>query len=649
MTELPIIKNAQISNALRSRNAILAVAYIGVWVALGHVAALLSLKSSVSLWYLPAGLTFAILLKWGPRALPLPIVASLLAGLSLWSGPHWPYALLASVIPPLGYLVATQLLRRWMVKHQQKKWNFNDPQRVALFLLAAFLGSLLTTLGSVAVLWHADLLAGGTALPEVALSWWISDLLGVLTLTPLVLVFVMPLLSQFQQGKPLRPPQVLSTPATAWSGWLHTVSSLLIAVVLVWLSLRLWPEQPQPFLVLLLLPVLACVVAQHGLRSAVLTVLLYEMGIVTMVVLFGQATQGLQYQIVMVTVAVSGLLTGALTQARLAHVARFRDLAEVSNDLLWEFDAQGRLCDLSGQFAKSLAWRPGSGQFWRAYLAPNVQDTDFPALEEALQAQQPFHQLMLRLRLPGRAQTVWTLSSGLPVLDEDGELLGYRGATTDMTEQKKVEALLRDYDRKLEAEVVERTKTLAAASQRNWRLANYDSLTTLPNRNLFFEHLRKGLQQSRRQQRLAALLLVDLDGFKQVNDSYGHEAGDELLRQVAIRLRQCVRASDTAARLGGDEFTIILLDLKQPQGAMSVANKIVERLAQPVTLSETTVTVTVTASIGIALYYPEWPYTLDLGMRLLRDADAAMYAAKSAGKNAWRLAEPSSALASPPP
>lgn len=134
-----------------------------------------------------------------------------------------------------------------------------------------------------------------------------------------------------------------------------------------------------------------------------------------------------------------------------------------------------------------------------------------------------------------------------------------------------------------------------------------------------------------------ALLLIDLDGFKAVNDTFGHDMGDELLRQVAARLQRCVRATDTVARLGGDEFTVVLPDLEQIDGVIAVARKIIECLAEPVPLGEAIGMVT--ASVGIALYRPGSPDSLELAMTLLRQADAAMYAAKRAGKNAWRLAE----------
>ena len=624
-----------------SRIVALALIYISAWVALWWASSLLNLANGVSLWYPPAGLTFAILLEHGARALPLPILASLIAGVSLWPWEQWPYYLLVNLIAPLGYVAAARILRNHPTERRRhEKWYFNDPQDVAMFLGVAAGGSLFAALSGVAVLRSAGLLAGNPPLPDIALGWWVGDFVGVVTLAPLALIFAAPLARQFRQGEPPRLPKswALVNPLAARLALAQTVLSALLLLALFWVPHHLWPDQPQPFLSLLLLPVLAWIAATHSMRGAVLTVFLYELGIVAMVALFGRADQTLQYQIVMLAVVTSGLLTGAVSQARLAHIARFRDLAEVSNDLLWEFDARGRLCDLGGRLAKTLEWRDSSqSNDWRAYVIPKEQDTAFSALKAAIRRRRPFQQLVLRLRLPGREQSVWTLNSGLPLVDEDGEFLGYRGATTDITDHKKAEALLRDYDQKLEAEVVERTRTLAEASQRNWRMANFDSLTSLPNRNLFFEHLRKGLQQARRQWRLAALLLVDLDGFKQVNDTLGHDTGDELLRQVANRLLQCVRATDTVARLGGDEFTVILLDLEQPGGAETVARKIVERLAEPVPLGEASATVT--ASVGIALYRPQWPDTLDLAMTLLRLADIAMYAAKRSGKNAWRFAD----------
>lgn len=632
--------------------ALAAVLYVAAWVALWYASRVLNLADGISLWYPPAGLTFALLLEYGWRALPLPIIASLLAGFSLWSWDQWPYYLAVNALTPLGYAATAGAMRHGgHGRERRDPWRFNDTRQVAAFLAAAAVGSLYAALVGTLLLKIAGVLSPQTPPVSAVLGWWIGDFVGIATFAPLLLIFVGPQARRFVGGEPLRPLRCLRPvdPSSARAILAQSLLSVTVLVGLFWAPYQLWRARPDPFAILLMLPILAWIVATHGIRGAVMTVFLYELGIVAMVVLFGSADLALQYQIVMVAVAAAGLLIGAVAHERLTSTALFRDLAEISNDLLWEFDARGRLRELRGKFVQSANPRDvRSGTRWRDLVVAQEQDTDLAALRGVIRQRRPFQQLVLRVRLPGQQHSIWTRNSGLPLFDEEGEFLGYRGATVDISAHKQAEALhrqaealLRNYDRtveaKVEAKVEERTRQLAEASLRNWRMANYDALTSLPNRNLLFEHLRKGLQQARRRWRLLAILLVDLDGFKQVNDTFGHDAGDELLRQVAIRLQQCVRATDTAARLGGDEFTVVLPDLEGADAAAAVAQKIIDRLAEPVPLGSASATVT--ASVGIALYRPELPANLDLAMNLLRQADAAMYAAKRAGKNAWRFAE----------
>jgi len=636
----------------RLRTMVLALGYVAVWVALWYASSGLNLVNGISLWYPPAGLTFAILLEYGGWALPLPIVASLIAGLSIWSWEQWPYYLAINLATPLGYAVAARAMRHYPPGgRRQGQWRFNDARQVAVFLTAAAGGSLFAALVGTRLLIVAGVLSPQVPLSQAVLSWWIGDFVGIATLAPLIMIFGAPLARRFRKGEsrgPLHYCQPVNPRSVRERLFQGSLSVLLLAALFL-VPHHLWHVQPNPFITLLMLPVLVWIVATHGMRGAVVTVFLYELGIVTMVLLLGQVNLAFQYQIVMAAVVASGLLTGAISHERFTNTALFRDLAEISSDLLWEFDADGHLCDLRGNFAKTAKPCDGRlGMSWRDFLISQEQDTDLAALETMIRERQPFQQLVLRVHLPGQERSVWTRNSGLPLFDEEGEFLGYRGTTADITDhkkaealQKKAEALLRNYDQtleaKVEAKVEERTRMLAEVSQRNWRLANYDNLTSLPNRNLLFEHLRKGLQQARRQWRLLAILLVDLDGFKQVNDTYGHDAGDELLRQMAVRLQQCVRATDTAARLGGDEFTVVLPDLESPEAAAAVAQKIIACLAEPVPLGSASAAVT--ASIGIALYRPELPASLELAMNLLRQADTAMYSAKRAGKNGWRFAD----------
>ena len=158
-------------------------------------------------------------------------------------------------------------------------------------------------------------------------------------------------------------------------------------------------------------------------------------------------------------------------------------------------------------------------------------------------------------------------------------------------------------------------------------LALHDALTGLPNRKLLYDRLEVAISRAKRNRHMLALMFLDLDGFKAVNDGHGHAVGDELLTILANRLVASLRSSDTVARLGGDEFTILISDVGSEEAATETARKVLLELKRPVELAGTAVTVT--ASLGIALY-PADGASPD---ELLRIADGAMYRAKSAGKD----------------
>ncbi len=162
-------------------------------------------------------------------------------------------------------------------------------------------------------------------------------------------------------------------------------------------------------------------------------------------------------------------------------------------------------------------------------------------------------------------------------------------------------------------------------------LALHDTLTSLPNRILFYDRLNQEIALARRNKELIAVLFLDLDGFKVVNDTLGHGVGDMLLREAAKRILACVRDSDTVARIGGDEFTVILGKAKSKTGIARVAKKIVEAISDPFMLDGKNCAVSV--SIGIALF----PDNGDTAEQLVKIADAAMYLAKHGGKNGYRF------------
>jgi diguanylate cyclase (GGDEF)-like protein/PAS domain S-box-containing protein len=167
------------------------------------------------------------------------------------------------------------------------------------------------------------------------------------------------------------------------------------------------------------------------------------------------------------------------------------------------------------------------------------------------------------------------------------------------------------------------------AEERLYRMAHHDPLTGLPNRQLMMDRLRIAIEQAKRHRSRMAILFIDLDKFKAINDSLGHAAGDELLRVVAARMQGCVRSVDTVARLGGDEFVVVLDAIGEREDVAGIAHKILEAVAQPIPLTGADTTITTSASIGIALF-PEAAGSVD---QLIRAADAAMYEAKSLGRD----------------
>jgi len=191
-----------------------------------------------------------------------------------------------------------------------------------------------------------------------------------------------------------------------------------------------------------------------------------------------------------------------------------------------------------------------------------------------------------------------------PLLDQNGTVIGVSSMVDDITERKRSEELI-------------------------WKQANFDTLTSLPNRNMFHDRLAQELIKSNRAKLPLALLLIDLDEFKEVNDTLGHDVGDQLLQQAGHRITSCVRESDTVARLGGDEFMIILSELHDRNKVDEIAEKIIARLTEEYHLGDEVIHAS--GSIGITLY-PTDASDIDT---LIKNADQAMYAAKQKGRNCY--------------
>lgn len=197
--------------------------------------------------------------------------------------------------------------------------------------------------------------------------------------------------------------------------------------------------------------------------------------------------------------------------------------------------------------------------------------------------------------------------------------------------EQELAAQLAERNVQLHREIAERQKAEAAARHQ----AVHDPLTGLPNRLFFVDQCEKALERGGSQDVLIAIFYIDIDGFKPVNDTHGHGAGDELLRQIADRLRTNVRRADSVARLGGDEFAMIIEGLTDVEPIARIGHAVCESLREPFELQSANATVQIGASVGVAIY-PTHGDTRDL---LLRAADDAMYRAKRGGRNRVEFAQ----------
>ena len=315
------------------------------------------------------------------------------------------------------------------------------------------------------------------------------------------------------------------------------------------------------------------------------------------------------------------VLIGAFTYAVLRHArettgaieaseARFRDVADASSDWIWEIDGALRLTFISERYALVTGKPPDASvgmPLAELFHAGENLDRWRQFLED-LERWRPFRNVVsLCEDAQGIHRTVRL--SGKPVFHVTGRPIGYRGTATDIT-----------------AEI--------EAGRRAEYLAMHDALTGLPNRVLLLERLEHAIASVSRRRDMAALLLLDLDRFKDVNDTLGHHAGDLVLKEVAARLSACVREVDTVARIGGDEFAIVQVGINDAAEAQQLSRRVLELFQTPLELDGHDALVT--ASIGVALI----PTDASVPSKLLQLADIALYRAKEDGRNATRFFEP---------
>jgi diguanylate cyclase (GGDEF)-like protein/PAS domain S-box-containing protein len=286
---------------------------------------------------------------------------------------------------------------------------------------------------------------------------------------------------------------------------------------------------------------------------------------------------------------------------------RWKLAIEGARDGVWDWNLQTDEVTYSRRWKEILGYTEdeitNTLDEWKKRLHPDDQQAAIAELQDCINGR-PYHSEH-RLRCKGGSWK-WTLARAVVVAqDEAGRPIRMTGTLSDISQKKESDELI-------------------------WHHASFDSLTGLPNRRLFRDRLEQEVRKVHRSGAELALLFIDLDRFKEVNDLLGHDAGDLLLKQAAERLQACVRETDTIARLGGDEFTVILTQLNGRSHLESIAEKIIIALAKPFHLKQEVAHVS--ASIGITLHPNDAIEPEDL----IRNADQAMYTAKAAGRNQFR-------------
>jgi diguanylate cyclase (GGDEF)-like protein/PAS domain S-box-containing protein len=302
-----------------------------------------------------------------------------------------------------------------------------------------------------------------------------------------------------------------------------------------------------------------------------------------------------------------------IRQELATQTRRLSSIIEGTNVGTWEWNVQTGKTIFNERWADMIGYRleelqPTTIDTWMHYAHPDDLQRSTERLEAHFAGEAPYYECEARMRHRD-GYWIWVLDRGkVASWTDDGQPEWMFGTHQEITERKEAE-------------------------QRASQLAYFDSLTELPNRRLLGERLESALAQARRHKRTLALMFLDLDNFKHVNDTLGHHMGDRLLNKVARRLRGCVRESDTVARTGGDEFIVLLPEISTPRDANQVAEKILERLREPFHLGEHEIHTS--PSIGIAIF----PHDGLDSATLMDNADQAMYSAKRAGRGCYRLFE----------
>jgi diguanylate cyclase (GGDEF)-like protein/PAS domain S-box-containing protein len=559
-------------------------------------------------WYLPVGLTLALLLFAGRRYVPVVFISSIVAAVVNYHRPlvSW-CGIPGSIAIYLGYVAGARVFRgRWRI--DLRFGTLHDVGRyIVVFLLAAIFSAVagsLTLLGD-----------GRIRLSEAlrtTVEWWVSDALAVIAFAPFVLVYVAPLVGRWlRSGSGVR----LSL---ARRGHFSTTEILeLLAqsgfvVFAIWFVFGYAPAIPYQPLYLLFVPVI-WVAVRRGLPGAILTTFAISLGMM-FAAWITQAHRGSlpRLQLAMLALGLTGLCLGAVVterkrveQAIRESEKRYRLLFERNLAGVFRTTLPGRVLECNQAAASIFGY--DSPEQVLAVPAANLYyaDADREAFLTKLKSEKSVMNREMRFRRKN-GDSAWVMLNVSLVDDDSGLASIIEGTFVDITERR-------------------------VAEQRVQSLAYYDALTELPNRILLRDRLSKALANARRQKHKVALLFLDLDRFKTINDSLGHSVGDLLLQAVAERLKNCAREQDTVARLGGDEFLVVLTNLIDIPDAAVAAERFMDTVTTGFVVQGHCLNIG--CSLGISIF-PE--HGAD-GETLIKNADAAMYNAKERGRNNFQF------------
>ena len=560
--------------------------------------------SNITLIWLPTGLAVAALMRWGIGCWPGVMLGAVLTNLSIGSG------LALSICIAVGNTLAP-LLAVKILQVTRFHTDFDRQRDFFLFVLAALLGMLLSATGGVLSLQHFGVLPS-ELLGKAWLTWWLGDAVGVLLIAP----FLLSLTHERTREMLKRRRELL--------GW----SALLLLICGAVFFFNDGTDGRSFPLAFLPVPLLVWTTLRFGITGASLSVLVLSV-IAALATATGHGPfkqpdpqQGLillwSY---VVTLSLVGMIINALQSERQAMLrqlsekeALLRAIVETEPECVKLISPEGRMLQMNQAGLDMLeadSIDQLSGHTLSEMVLPEYREAFNKLTQEVFSGGSGILELEMHA-LKGTRR--WVETHAVPMRDADGRITALLSITRDITKRKQAEAQVH-------------------------MLAFFDPLTGLPNRRLLLDRIDHALASCRRTHAYAALIFIDLDHFKNLNDTQGHGVGDRLLMEVARRLELCVRECDTVARLGGDEFVLLLEGLAQEKvqaaiEAEHIAEKITDTLSRPYLLNE--LESYSTPSMGICLFSGQDD---DVG-ELLKRADMAMYQAKNAGRNTIRFFDP---------